>query len=131
MSTIQTSDKWNKLCNLFQAMNPEIEETIKTKLNVKEVCVDGLARSTGATRSFSQMLTRMGFSEKECSQARSCVVTGCPFSADIYNMLNHYIGYHKTPIRSVAKFIAIMKSDTRKPDTSLKTSIQTSHMRTD
>lgn len=133
MSTIQKFDKWDKLARFFGNATEEQVEKIKAKLGVKEVCVQGLTRSaTGSRRLFSSLLKDFGFTKNDIYQNRACVINGCPYTcASLSWMFNHYIGYHKVPIRNLSKMVPVIKSDMRKPKLDIKKKFQTVHMNTD
>ena len=131
MSTIQENEKWASLSRIMSAMTNDQETRIKAELKVDEICVEGLAKSVHMSETFTKLLSEIGFTKEERTKVRNCVTTGCPYNDNLYNMLNHFIGYHNIPIKNIANLLPVMKADTTVPDQSWKNKMQTNHMQAD
>ena len=140
----QKLDKWGSLTSILENATDEVIEALKKDLKKKEICINGytnaLVPSSGKRTIednviFDEFLKKIGFIDDDIYQERICVVSGCAFQpTSLGTNFNHLIGYHKVPIKGIARLVSIIKGDTRKPKTGLdgiKNNFQTSHMGTD
>jgi hypothetical protein len=140
----QDLDKWDKLANVLYHANDEIIESLKEKLKLDEICINGYTNALVHQHKkaplednilFDDFLKKLGFTKEEIYQTRKCVLSGCPFqTSSIGALLNHKIGHHKIKIREIGKLVSAIKNDTRKPlegKEAVKNAFLTTHMGTE
>jgi len=111
------NDSWIKLGKIFDGLDENCIEKAVKDFKVKEICVDGIASKIYGKKKveygFNNLLQKMGFSEEEIKKSRLCVISDCQYTQSLYNMLNHFIGYHQVPAQNISKLITALKNDTR------------------
>lgn len=146
--TMQILDKWDKLASLFEHGTDEVIADLKKDLELDEICVNGFtngltceAKLKGSESEqnmiFDTFLQRIGFTREEVLfTQRLCVVNGCTYQTgwSLGQLMNHMIGHHKIPIKTLGRLVPVIKNDTRKPlegFARVKNNFQNIHMNTE
>lgn len=139
----QALDKWDKLANLLEYGTDEVIEELKATHKLRQICINGFTNAltrnsksrSETTVAFNAFLKELGFTSNEIYQKRMCPLNGCPFHAmSMATLMNHMIGYHDVPIKTLARLVSVIKNDsreTKKGVAAVKNVIQTIHMNTE
>ncbi len=139
----QKLDKWGSLTSILENASDEVIDALKKELKKDEICINGYTNALYPSAKhvmednvvFDDFLKKIGFTSDDIYAERVCVVSGCTYQPpSMGTNFNHLIGYHKLPIKNIARLINVIKNDTRKVlhgVDGIKNNYQTSHMGTD
>ena len=139
----QKLDKWGSLTSILENATDEVIDALKKEMKKDEICINGYTNALVPSTKhsiednvvFNDFLKKIGFTSDDIYADRICVVSGCTYQPpSLGTNFNHLIGYHKLPIKNIAKLVSVIKNDTRKVlqgVDAIKNNFQTSHMSTD